>query len=146
MNFERYIHLERFGNDGVQGIEFGECWIFPKLDGTNGSVWFDDGRICTGSRNRKLPEALSNQNLDDVPDDVRSNDNQGFGVYIGNNRSTFEKLLAGHPNRRLYGEWLVPHAFRGYRKEAWNRFYVFDVAQLDSEGNEHFSSFDIYGP
>ena len=40
MEFVKYPHLERFGNDEVQGIEFGECWIFPKLDGANASIWW----------------------------------------------------------------------------------------------------------
>lgn len=38
--FKRYPHLEKFGNQAVENIEFGSCYIFPKLDGTNASVWF----------------------------------------------------------------------------------------------------------
>lgn len=45
MNFKEYMHLERFGTDEVEDIEFGECYIFYKIDGTNGSVWVDDGII-----------------------------------------------------------------------------------------------------
>lgn len=33
MEFRKYMHLERFGNDEVQGIELGTCYIFSKLDG-----------------------------------------------------------------------------------------------------------------
>jgi hypothetical protein len=28
---------------------------------------------------------------------------------------------------RFFGEWLVPHTFKGYRDDAWRKFYVFDV-------------------
>ena len=37
--FQQYMHIERYGNDEVQGIDIGELTIFPKLDGTNASVW-----------------------------------------------------------------------------------------------------------
>ena len=29
--FQKYLHLERYGTDGVDGITLGECHIFPKL-------------------------------------------------------------------------------------------------------------------
>lgn len=149
MDFLRYIHLERFGNDEVSGIEQGECWVFPKLDGTNASVWssVEGGarRIYTGSRNRKLPVVLSNGDPVGFADDVKCNDNQGFAQYIGSNREVFSRYFEKYPNLRLYGEWLVPHAFKGYRKDAWNRFYVFDVSVAEAEqGNEHFLPFDRY--
>ena len=54
MKFRKYQHIERFGTTEVSQIEFGECFIFPKIDGTNASVWLDDGEICAGSRQRQL--------------------------------------------------------------------------------------------
>jgi hypothetical protein len=36
------MHIEKFGNTGVEGIELGECYVFPKLDGTNSSLWFQE--------------------------------------------------------------------------------------------------------
>lgn len=52
--FKKYMHLERFGNDEVLGIELGECYVFPKLDGTNASLWVgEDGSVQAGSRNRR---------------------------------------------------------------------------------------------
>ena len=55
MEFKKYQHLERFGNDEVEGIELGKLYIFPKLDGSNAQVWLDDeGNIKAGSRNREL--------------------------------------------------------------------------------------------
>ena len=61
MEFRKYQHIERFGTDEVDGIEFGKCYIFYKIDGTNGSVWLDnDGNLKAGSRNREL--TLENDN------------------------------------------------------------------------------------
>jgi hypothetical protein len=54
MEFKKYMHLERFGTSEVEGIEIGTTYVFPKLDGTNASVWFEDGKIKAGSRNREL--------------------------------------------------------------------------------------------
>lgn len=53
--FVKYMHLERYGNDEVDGIEQGTTYVFPKLDGTNAQVWLnEDGTIGAGSRNRTL--------------------------------------------------------------------------------------------
>ena len=32
--FLKYMHLERYGNEEVDGIEQGTTYVFPKLDGT----------------------------------------------------------------------------------------------------------------
>ena len=52
--FRKYQHLERFGTTEVEQIELGECFIFPKIDGTNASVWITNGVLQAGSRTRKL--------------------------------------------------------------------------------------------
>lgn len=46
--FIKYQHVERFGNLEVQNIELGLCHIFPKIDGTNASVWLENGEIKAG--------------------------------------------------------------------------------------------------
>lgn len=124
--FKKYPHLERFGMDGVSGIELGHCYIFPKLDGTNAQVWIDDDQyIQAGSRNRKL-------SLD--------NDNAGF-MSAMNEDLEIRRFLESYPNLRLYGEWLVPHSLKTYRESAWRVFYVFDV--FDDE-KEVFLSYEYY--
>ena len=65
MKFERYQSLKRFGMTEVEGIELGEAYIFPKLDGTNSSIWWkqideNHAQVCGGSRNREL--TLENDN------------------------------------------------------------------------------------
>ncbi len=36
MTFIKYQHLERFGSTEVEQIEFGECFVFPKIDVAEG--------------------------------------------------------------------------------------------------------------
>jgi hypothetical protein len=110
MNFEKYQHLERFGTSEVNGIENGMCYVFPKIDGTNASLWWDCG-LQAGSRNRKLE-------ID--------NDNAGFFNWALK-QDKFINFFIKYPNIRLFGEWLVPHTLRTYEDAHWNNFYVFDV-------------------
>ena len=110
--FREYTHIERFGTDEVQGIELGECYVFPKLDGTNASVWCEDGNLCAGSRKRQLSEDA---------------DNAGFYRWVIDNEDRLREFFFFWPEARLYGEWLVPHTFKKYRENAWRKFYVFDV-------------------
>lgn len=112
MEFNKYMHLERYGNLEVEGIEFGTCHIFPKLDGTNASVWKDlEGHVRAGSRNRNLS---------------LEKDNAGFYGWVLENENLCN-YLDDNPTHRLYGEWLVPHTLKSYREDAWRRFYIFDV-------------------
>ncbi|NMA66253.1 MAG: hypothetical protein GX957_08450 [Clostridiaceae bacterium] len=131
MRFKKYQHVERFGNEEVDGIEIGECYIFPKLDGTNASVWMDsNGDICAGSRHRQLS---------------LENDNAGFYEYI-TKQDNIKQYLQKYPEHRLYGEFLVPHSLRTYREDAWRKFYIFDVC-LDAEDNKlEYLPFDFYYP
>jgi hypothetical protein len=114
--FIKYPHLERFGTEEVQDIDLGECYVFPKIDGTNASIWLDGQKMCCGSRNREL-------SLD--------SDNAGFMAWAVNQEKIL-KFLREHPNLRLYGEWLVPHALKTYREDTWRNFYVFDVGNTES--------------
>lgn len=122
--FVKYMHLERLGTEEVDGIEIGKVYVFPKLDGTNASVWLsDDGDyVCSGSRNRVLS-----------PD----NDNAGFCKWAQGNQDLFE-FLCRNPNLTLYGEWLVPHSLKTYRDDAWRRFYVFDVFNRATGEHLHY--------
>ena len=47
-DFIKYQHIERWGMDEVEGIEIGTCHVFPKLDGTNASVYLDNDGCLTG--------------------------------------------------------------------------------------------------
>lgn len=111
-DFKKYMHLERFGTSEVEGIEIGEAYVFPKIDGTNGSIWLtEDGEVCAGSRNRDLSQG---------------DDNAGFFAWV-KEQSNIKQYLKKNPDHTLYGEWLVPHSLKTYRDDAWRNFYVFDV-------------------
>lgn len=130
MEFRKYQHIERFGTDEVDGIEFGKCYIFYKIDGTNASVWLDkEGKVKAGSRNREL---------------TLENDNAGFYNAIINDERIIN-YLNKHPSHRLFGEWLVPHTLKTYRQDAWRKFYIFDVC-LDKEDGLEYIPYDIYKP
>jgi hypothetical protein len=127
MSFRRYDHVERLGHEKVEGITIGDVYVFPKLDGTNASVWFNQPAtggaghcsmtpsfsIGCGSRARTLSFDA---------------DNAGFWMWVHANEGMFNEVAkSGGLNWQLYGEWLVPHTLKTYRQEAWRKFYVFDV-------------------
>lgn len=125
MEFRPYMHVEKFGNDEVDGIELGRCYVFPKIDGTNASVWHCDGKMCCGSRKREL-------SLDA--------DNQGF-MDAATNNDNLMRLVFDNKRLRFYGEWLVPHTLRVYRDDAWRQFYVFDVYCDDEHRYLHYDEY-----
>lgn len=136
--FKKYQHLERFGSTEVENIELGECHIFPKIDGTNASLWVVDGELQAGSRTRHL-------SLD--------KDNAGF-LEWALQQQNIKDYFKENPNHRLFGEWLVPHSLKTYRETAWRKFYVFDVVvdrnenELSHENDEKFEylSYNEYKP
>ena len=131
MNYNKYQHIERLGSAEVEGILEGLCYIFPKLDGTNSQLWWDNG-LKAGSRNRELS--------------VES-DNAGFYNWA----LTQDNILSffqDHPDLKLYGEWLVPHTLKNYNSNAWRNFYVFDVIREDGSYlpyEEYNALLSIYG-
>jgi len=114
MGFTPYQHVEKMFTAATDGLTDGYCYVFPKLDGTNASVWREFNFVFCGSRKRPISELC---------------DNQGFAAYVKANSEAFKLMLMQdkYKNCTLYGEWLVPHTFRGYSDEAWNNFYLFDV-------------------
>jgi hypothetical protein len=123
--FKKYPHLERLGHVEVEDITIGTCHVFPKLDGTNASVWLDDGQVCGGSRNRTLSLGA---------------DNAGFLAWL-EQAEHVRQFVHQNPGLRLYGEWLVPHTFKQYREDAWRKFWIFDVFD---ETSGQFLPFEQY--
>ena len=121
--YKKYQHVEKLGNTEVDGILFGDCYVFPKIDGTNAQVWFDGINIRCGSRNREL-------SLD--------NDNAGFMAWVMDNQD-IKGMCMMNPDCRFFGEWLVPHSLKTYREDSWRRFYIFDVFR-----NEKHVPYDEY--
>lgn len=115
MEFQKYQHIERLDTTETKGIEYGICYVFPKIDGTNSQLWWNNG-LQAGSRNRQL-------SLD--------SDNAGFYAWALE-QEVYKRFFERYPTARLYGEWLVPHTLRTYENSAWRCFYVFDVIMDDA--------------
>jgi len=129
MNFKKYQHVERYDKTDCIGLLEGTCHIFPKIDGTNASIWSEDSVINAGSRKRHLSSG---------------SDNAGFLAYVqGSGRAKHEELFKIYPDIRLYGEWLVPHTIKGYREDAWRKFYVFDVT-FEHDGAVRYMPYEQY--
>ena len=111
MDFLKYQHIERLGTNETRGVDYGSCYIFPKIDGTNSSLWWNEG-LRAGSRNRELG--------------LGEEDNGGFYKWaLG--QPYICSFFVDNPHLRLFGEWLIPHSLKTYRQSAWDNFYVFDV-------------------
>jgi len=121
MEFKKYQHIERLETDDTEGIEIGICYIFPKIDGTNSTLWWNNG-IQAGSRSRHL---------------TLNDDNHGFLAWA-EKQARFRKFFKKYPNLRLYGEWLIPHTLRTYEDTAWQKYYIFDVFE------NFYISYEIY--
>ena len=129
--FKRFQHIEHFGRDEVYGIERGTIFVFPKLDGTNSSVWMDNGELKFGSRNKEL--SLDFDNADFMNKMVHD--------------ERLYKFFNKYPNLRLYGEFLVPHTITNYQPDAWGKFYVFDVTIRNDEAKqEEYLDYNTYLP
>lgn len=124
--FKKYQHVERFGNEEVDGIELGNCHVFPKIDGTNGSIWKEDDGLHFGSRKRELV----------------NDDNQGFKAALHDDARIIA-YFKKHPEHRLFGEYLIPHSLKTYRDDAWRRFYVFDVT-IDTADSYEYLPYELY--
>jgi hypothetical protein len=125
--FKKYPHLERFGKSTVQGIDQGLCYIFPKIDGSNASVWLKNGEVQAGSRKNHLSVY---------------EDNRGFCQYAQSHQG-INKLLNDYPHWRVFGEWLVPQTLKVYDNSAWRQLYAFDVIDCNTD---KFLSYDVYAP
>jgi hypothetical protein len=121
--FIKYQHVERFGTSEVEDIELGECYVFDKIDGSNGTLWLSDGEIQYGSRRRHLVNDL---------------DNNGFKATLSQDER-YVNFFKKYPNVRLYMEWCVPHTLKTYRDDAWRKAYVFDV--VDDRGYIHYETY-----
>ncbi len=129
--FRKYDHLERLGHRQVHDIAMGLVHVFPKLDGTNASVWSDGSEVFAGSRNRVL-------SIDA--------DNAGFFNWVlsGDVKAGNLRLIAeANPHLIFYGEWMVPHTLKTYRQETWRRFWIFDVYDRN-KGT--YLSYEEYAP
>ena len=129
MEYKKYQHIEKLGTSEVEGILNGEVHLSYKIDGSNGCIYNDNGVIKFGSRNREL-------SLD--------NDNSKFMGTLTSNElimNSLESYLHKYPNRIIYGEWLVPVNIKRYKKDSWNKFYIFDVYDNESQSYKRYDEY-----
>ena len=126
MEFARYQHVERLENEHVDGILNGKVYIFPKIDGANTQIYLgDDGEMKVGNRQNQL-----------------SKDFDSYHSYeILSKKDKYKNFLMAHPDLRLFGEFLVPHHIKSYRKDAWRKLYIFDVMR-----GEKYLTYEEYVP
>ncbi len=110
--FTKYQHIERLGTSETDGILNGMCYITPKIDGTNASMWFDAG-IKFGGRNRELTPG-------------KNTDERGFAAKFGEDERVI-RFFNDNPTIRLFGEYLIKNHIRTYNENAWFEFYIFDA-------------------
>ena len=121
MNFKdfKYQHIERWDTDEVQYLkDSDELYLEPKIDGTNGVIAFEDGKIITCSRNRFIDE---------------SDDNQGFAKYI-NSLDTFKEFFSKEENQKyiIYGEYTVKTTYT-VEDVYFKKFFIFDVYNRETK-------------
>jgi hypothetical protein len=131
--YRPFDHLERQGHRNTRGAEEGTVFVFPKIDGTNASVWSDGTDVFAGSRKRSL-------------EDGKNGDNAGFRAWLMSDDQTavnMRTLALANPSMIFYGEWLVPHTIRTYQDDAWRKFYIFDVF-IRTEAARGYVPYDDY--
>jgi hypothetical protein len=131
--FQKYMHLERYGTDETLGMANGTdfLYVFPKLDGTNASVWYNEStaELRCGSRRREL---------------FAHDDNRNFFKTINSEQGEAVKdILKDYPTYILYGEFLVSHSLKTYLDDAWEKFYVFDVYD---RATDTYLPYEVYRP
>lgn len=113
--FHKYQHIVRLGEPEVDGILQGDVYCFPKLDGTQRQMFYSDGEIKIAGHDGFLP-------------DINDKGSKKF-----KSEARFVNFFKEYPNLRLFGEYLIPHSLKFYSSGAWNKLYIFDVAERIGE-------------
>lgn len=112
---KKYNKIIRHGQKGSHLTVEGNPLIVitEKLDGANASFKYEDGEVKCFSRNNELNE---------------ENNLRGFYQWVKSNiyPDDLEKDCI------YFGEWLVKHTIN-YPNEAYQKFYLFDVYDINSE-------------
>lgn len=123
--YRSYIHIERL--DKLDGYLNGTVTVTPKVDSTNGVIWYneEEDKICAGSRKRKLNS---------------QSDNAGFYNWVHSDSPEAKALkyfIIHHSELIVYGEWIPENKFIGhiktYNKDALGTFQIFDIYDADAE-------------
>lgn len=132
-DFHKYQHIIRLGEPEIEDILKGTVHLFPKLDGTQRHLYKYESEVVCAGHDGLLAEQ----------------DKLGSGRYEKDSR--FNIFFDEYPNLHLFGEYLVPHDIRYYQKSAWEKLYIFDVAErigVDKAGQSiwGYLTYDQYVP
>jgi hypothetical protein len=118
VEFRKYTHVRRI--DECPGLLDDVVTVSPKLDGSNGCVWYDKGqdRVCVGSRKRVLGTGEQEDNAGCARFVLESDDPEAVALRL---------FAEENPGLIVYFEWLVKHNIGSYSKDAWKHCWVFDV-------------------
>lgn len=118
--FHSYTHIEYLSSDETEGLFNGTIYVEPKIDGTNMCMWLgEDGRIHIGKRRSEVN-----------PEDLQGMDRAYEGMKRDVNAIAFAET---NPSWVIYGEFLQPMHIRYYEKDAYDKFYIFDVFDKDEK-------------
>jgi hypothetical protein len=122
--FINYPHIDKLKAN--QNINFSECRIFPKLDGSNCQINFDTetNQLKFGSRNRTI---------------TNESDMSNFVKKFSKNENILN-FFKENKELTLFGEYLIPNRKKLYKKEFEKEFIIFDVVVRD----EYFLDYDEY--
>ena len=116
----RYQHVERIGNDEVQGLLQGTLWIQEKIDGANLSVSWDlntcDFIVCSRQNLVYHDGVCSNNSFQSAIDHIKS-------------EPQFEAMLRLHPNIILRCEHMKKHKIP-FKDEYNGKVVIYDVEQI----------------
>lgn len=116
--YKKYFKIHRLGKEETDGILDYELTVQEKIDGANCSIFWHEGEVRCGTKNRMLPKDEEG-NFKLLIEYVNANDK-------------LEPFLRENQNLVLYGEWLVRHTIT-YPDEAYRQVYLFDVYDREAD-------------
>lgn len=126
--FRPPMPIRSINSHAAKNILNGDIYIFPKLDGLEGSCFVsDDGNLKCASAKKELST---------------EKDMQGFYHVMLSTPEIYDYLEA-HPDHILYGIWLIPQNILTYKDSAWRKFYITDVYDA---AHRRYLPYDEYKP
>ncbi len=126
MAFKKYTHIERIDSVDCEGLLNNEAvYVTPKADGSNASVWAENGEIKCGSRNRTI---------------TVDKDNASFCSWMMSDNeeaNLIKNFVLNHENLIVFGEWMGLGKFVGhikdYNQEMKSHLWIFDMYDKDND-------------
>ena len=124
----KYIHIERLGTDEVDGILNGTVYIMPKLDGTNGQIYFHTDEVINELKIAR--EYITKGRLDKVKAKILTEKETGWnskyiGEYLGR---VFNEII-------LEEMWNILKQYKNPKIDfkSFNQFDIQVIKEIDRE-------------